>query len=287
MKRYPGPEAREKKGWWLANRWLLLRRLCQLSVLILFLLGPWLGVWLAKGNLSSSKIMELLPMTDLLLFAQLVLAHGVDVAQAVPGALVVLGLYLVLGGRFFCAWVCPINPVTDSAAWLRARLGISWGWQGTRTMRQGMLVLVLLLAGATGMLVWEWVNPVAIAQRSILFGMTWGWLVMAAIFLFDLLISRHGWCGRLCPTGALYALLSPLALLRVGAAHRENCNDCMDCYLVCPEPQVIDPALKGAKRGIGPTITAVQCTNCGRCIDVCPESVYRFGFHLPNKSRVP
>ena len=33
--------------------------------------------------------------------------------------------------------------------------------------------------------------------------------------------------------------------------------------------------LKG-KVGAGPVITAPECTNCGRCIDVCGPDVFRF-----------
>ena len=51
----------------------------------------------------------------------------------------------------------------------------------------------------------------------------------------------------------------------------------MDCFAVCPEPQVIKPALKGAKQNLGPAILSPNCTNCGRCIDVCSKSVFRFG----------
>ena len=49
----------------------------------------------------------------------------------------------------------------------------------------------------------------------------------------------------------------------------------MDCYAVCPEPQVIAPALKGESGG-GPLILAANCTNCGRCIDVCAPRVFGF-----------
>jgi ferredoxin-type protein NapH len=51
----------------------------------------------------------------------------------------------------------------------------------------------------------------------------------------------------------------------------------MDCFNVCPEPQVIKPALKGAPKGEGPVILDVNCTNCGRCIDVCDKDVFSFG----------
>lgn len=286
MKTQPALNARQKKGWWLANRWLIWRRISQLTVLTLFLLGPWAGWWVIRGNLSSSQILEVVPMTDLLVFLQVVLAHGLPAMQATLGVLVVLGLYLILGGRLFCAWVCPLNLVTDGASWLRTKLHITGGWRGSRWSRFGVLALVLLLAALFKTLVWEWINPVALTHRAVVFGLWTGWFVVVGLFLFDLLISPHGWCGRLCPTGAAYSLLSFLAILRVDAAGRASCTDCRDCYRVCPEPQVIDPALKGASRGLGPTITGVQCTNCGRCADVCPEEVYKFAFHLPNKSRV-
>jgi hypothetical protein len=50
----PGRDAVRVKGWWLAHRFLVLRRLMQFAILALFLLGPLAGVWVVKGNLSSS-----------------------------------------------------------------------------------------------------------------------------------------------------------------------------------------------------------------------------------------
>ncbi|NGZ05776.1 MAG: quinol dehydrogenase ferredoxin subunit NapH [Magnetococcales bacterium] len=282
-----GREAREKKGWWRATRWLWARRLVQVGVMGLFLLGPLAGVWIIQGNLSASYTLEILPMTDLLWFVQMVAAAGWPVAmQATLGAVVVVVLYGLAGGRSYCAWLCPLNPVTDLAAWLRRRLGITGGWRGERRMRNGVLLLVVLLAWVTGMPVWEWFNPVTWTQRGIIFAAWSGLWAVVAIFLFDLLIAPHGWCGRLCPTGALYAQLGRVTPLFVSAIRREACTDCHACHRVCPEPAVIDPALKGAVRGVGPRIRDVTCTRCGRCIDICPEEVFDFDFHLPNTSRV-
>ena len=70
--------------------------------------------------------------------------------------------------------------------------------------------------------------------------------------------------------------------MRVSANKRSACNDCMDCFEVCPEPQVIRPALKGEGKGIGPVILAPSCTNCGRCIDVCSKDVFNFGLRGNN-----
>lgn len=282
----PGSEGLREKGFWQAYKWLMLRRLSQLAILGLFLAGPWFGVRIAEGNLSSSLTLDVLPLTDVLVFLQIAATGHWPAAQAVSGFAIVVVFYLLVGGRVFCAWVCPVNPITDAARWLRGRLGIRREMTLKRTTRYGLLALVLLLATLSGVLAWEWVNPVAMVHRGLIYGMGAGWLVVAAIFLFDLLVSRSGWCGRLCPTGAAYSLCSTTALLRVEAWQRELCNDCQDCFLVCPEPQVIGPALKGAASGHGPVITGINCSNCGRCIDVCSKRVYRFAIHIPNRSRI-
>ncbi|MCW8905882.1 MAG: 4Fe-4S dicluster domain-containing protein, partial [Sedimenticola sp.] len=79
-----------------------------------------------------------------------------------------------------------------------------------------------------------------------------------------------------------YSLLGSKRLVRVVASKREQCDDCMDCFVVCPEKQVIKPALKGADKGVGPVIDFANCTNCGRCIDVCAKDVFQFGSRFNN-----
>lgn len=71
----PGRDAVRVKGWWRAHRFLVLRRLAQVSILALFLLGPLAGVWLVKGNLSSSVTLGVLPLTDPFVLAQTLAAR--------------------------------------------------------------------------------------------------------------------------------------------------------------------------------------------------------------------
>ena len=44
--RVAGREAVQVKGWLQAQKWLLLRRLSQLAILALFLVGPLAGIWI-------------------------------------------------------------------------------------------------------------------------------------------------------------------------------------------------------------------------------------------------
>jgi ferredoxin-type protein NapG len=41
--------------------------------------------------------------------------------QRAAGCAIVVVFYALVGGRVFCSWVCPVNVVTDAAAWLRRR----------------------------------------------------------------------------------------------------------------------------------------------------------------------
>lgn len=285
--RRPGLDARLARGWWSAHRWLLARRAVQLGILALFLAGPLAGVWIVKGNLNFSETLGVLPLQDPLVLLQSLLAGHRPGQKVLLGAVIVLALYLLVGGRSYCAWVCPLNPVTDAASWLRRRLGLSRPSRLSPRLRLGLLAAILVLAAATGSLAWELVNPVSIVHRGLVFGMGAAWFLVLAIFLFDLLVVERGWCGRLCPVGAFWALVDRPALLRISAGRRQACNDCGDCYVVCPEPQVLKPALKGEREGRGPLITSSQCTHCARCIDVCAEDVFHWSTRFANAARHP
>lgn len=279
----PGQEAIASKGWLGAHKWLILRRLCQFGILALFLAGPWFGVWLVKGNLSSSLTLGVLPLTDPYLLLQSLAAGIVPLGTALLGAAIVVVFYLLVGGRVFCAWVCPVNIITDTAAWGRRRLGIKSGRTPDSRTRYWLLAGTLVAAAATGSLAWEWVNPVSIAHRGLFFGMGAGAFLLLALFLYDLLVASRGWCGHLCPMGAFYGLLGKTALVRVAAPERAACNDCMDCFNVCPEPQVIRPALKQAGQQ-SPVIYSSDCTTCGRCIDVCSKQVFKLTHRFDQRS---
>ncbi len=282
----PGSNAVARKGWLLAHRWLLLRRLSQFTVLALFLVGPVFGLWLVKGNLAASMTLDTLPLTDPYVLIQALLAGQLPVLSGLVGALIVVLFYVMVGGRVYCSWVCPVNVITDAAGWLRARLGIKECAAVSRSTRYWLLGATLILPPLTGAIVWELFNPVSMVFRGLVFGIGWAWLVVIAVFLFDLFVSRRGWCGHLCPVGAFYSLLGHSSLVRVSAARRAQCDDCMDCFEICPEPQVIKPALKGADQGNGPVILDANCTNCGRCIDVCDKDVFQFGFRQEKRPPV-
>jgi len=269
-----GEEAIKRKGWLLANRFLLLRRLSQTSILAFFLLGPLAGIWILKGNLTSSLLLDVIPFTDPFVLLQSMASGHLPIFEAFLGAGIVLLFYIVVGGRVFCSWVCPVNLITDAAAWCRRKLKLRKEKVVSTQWRYWILAMVMILPLFTGVMTWELVNPVSAFHRGLFFGMGFGWVLFIMIFLFDLLAVENGWCGHLCPMGAFYALINKIGFIKVDAKNREKCTDCLDCFNVCPEPAILKGTVHGEKKGIGTLVKDINCTNCGRCIDVCAEDVF-------------
>lgn len=281
----PGPNGRPIRPFVMPQSWvgklgvwrhIILRRLVQTGVLLLFLGTAHWGWSLAGqpilvGNLSSSELLGVIPMADPFAVAQMLLTQHALVSKVLVGAGIVLLLYGMLGGRVWCSWVCPINMVTDLAGWLRIRLGIRDMFRLSRNIRYSVLALALVLSALTGVAAFEWVSPISMLHRELIFGLGLGWTAVLGVFLFDLLVLKHGWCGHLCPLGAFYALVGRLAPVRV-RFDTPTCTHCGECARVCPEPQVLN-LRQAANAGM---ITSGECSNCGRCITVCPEDTLHF-----------
>ncbi len=257
-------------------RYLLLRRTVQLGVLLLFL-GTVRWGWevagkpLLSGNLSSSTLLGTIPLADPFAVLQIILTGHLPRLEVLTGAAIILLLYAVLGGRTWCAWMCPVNMVTDLAAWLRRRLGIPDMFRLARHTRYVVLALALVLSVLTGVAAFEWISPISMLHRELIFGIGLGLTAVLGVFLFDLFILRNGWCGHLCPLGAFYALVGRVAQLRI-RFDTPTCTHCGECARICPEPQVLN-LREAADAGM---VASGECTNCGRCITICPEDTLHF-----------
>ncbi|MFW1506502.1 quinol dehydrogenase ferredoxin subunit NapH [Vibrio parahaemolyticus] len=273
-----GKEAVEKLGWWRAHRFLILRRLCQLTIIALFMAGPTLGV--LTGNLSSSMLLDTVPLSDPLIVLQALATGHIPEFNALLGVVIVVVFYAILAPRAFCAWVCPLNIVTDLAAWLRRKFNIKASYRWSLAIRYWLIPVLMLGSALSGAILWTWLDPVAALHRGLVFGMGAGWVLIALVFVLDLLLVEHGWCGHLCPLGATYGVIGRKSLLRVTAVRREDCTKCMDCFYVCPEPEVLRQPLKEGDR----RVMDQNCISCGRCLDVCPEQVFEFKNRLNVKN---
>ncbi len=256
-----------KKG-----RYTIARRTTQLSILLLFISGNVFGWNVLRGNLSSAKIMNAIPLSDPLAVLQNLFTGHIAASDLFIGAAIVLLFYAILGGRAFCAWVCPINIITDAAAGLRRSLpsvAIS-SWDFSRSARYWVIGISLILSGILEIAAYESINPIGMMHRGIMYGFGTGWTYLLAIFFFDMFGVKNGFCGHLCPVGGLYAIIGRYGLLRVGY-NLQQCSMCMKCLEVCPEPQVL--SIVGT---LSSSVRSGECINCGRCVEVCDDNAVNF-----------
>ncbi|OIP54850.1 MAG: quinol dehydrogenase ferredoxin subunit NapH [Helicobacteraceae bacterium CG2_30_36_10] len=266
------------KTLWNSYRYLILRRFTQISLLVLYFGGNAWGWSVLRGNLSSSRIFDFIPMSDPYAALQMLAAGALLSVDLLIGAAVVTLFYLLIGGRAFCSWVCPVNMITDAANFLRTKIEINrlQGKQpASRDMRYWIFALSLVISFAMGIAAFEFISPISMVHRGIVFGLGFGWAAMLIIFLFDLFVLKNGWCGHICPLGGFYSLLGKFSLIRV-LHSEENCTLCMKCKDVCPEHQVLHMIGKESL-----SVTSGECTNCGRCVEVCDDDALGFSIRKP------
>ncbi|WP_029520732.1 quinol dehydrogenase ferredoxin subunit NapH [Persephonella sp. IF05-L8] len=263
------------------HRFLIARRIVQISILLLYIGGNLYGWKILQGNLSSSKLFDVIPLADPYATLQLFATGALLATDVIIGALIVLFFYMFIGGRAFCSWVCPINMVTDLANWIRVKTGIhreEWQLRLSRKVRYWVLGLSLVVSFIVAAPAFELISPISMLHRGLIFGMGFGWVAVLGVFLFDLFVTKNGWCGHVCPLGGFFSLVTKPSAVRV-KHDADKCTLCMNCKNVCPEKQVLWMVGKESV-----FVSSGECINCGRCIEVCNDDALNFGFrYKPNK----
>ena len=94
---------------------MILRRISQIALLVLYVGGNYWGWKILQGNLSSSVLLGKVPLADPYAVLQIFSTGAIVAADALIGAVIVTLFYALIGGRAFCSYVCPVNMVTDLA----------------------------------------------------------------------------------------------------------------------------------------------------------------------------
>ncbi len=254
-------------------QYLFLRRFTQILILTLYIIANVYGINILMGNLSSSLFLGIIPLSDPFATLQIFFAGAILTFDLILGALIITIFYAVVGGRVFCAWVCPVNIITDLANYLRRVLNFNQVQKrqpASRNIRYWVFALSLIISYILGITAFEFISPISITHRGIIFSLGLGWAAMLIIFLFDLFVLKNGWCGHICPLGGFYSLVGKFSLIRVN--HDSNkCTACMKCKEICPEEQVLYMVTKESI-----SVLSGECTNCGRCIEVCDDDALIF-----------
>jgi len=255
------------------SRFLITRRFIQFGILFLFWASNFFSWKILEGNLSTARVFDSFFLADPFAVIQLALTGATITMDVLIGALIILVLYGLLVGRSFCSWVCPVNIISDSASWTREKLNLMSTARFTKipaNTRYFILALALIITIITGIAAFEAISPIALLTRGIIFGSGSLIFIILILFFLELYVQKNLFCGHLCPLGAFYSSISRWRFLKV-RLNNDLCTKCMLCKKVCPEVQVLD--IVGLKSG---NISSGECTNCGRCIEVCEDKALKF-----------
>jgi len=258
---------------WRNRRWTTL-----IIVNLLFVVSYYFDVQLVEGALTASRVVGF-HMADLNSALQVMLAYKHVVLNLLIGTVTVFLLWVLLGGRTFCSWVCPYHLLAEFAEKLHLRLADkkfikpATFHRGVRTV---FYLIFALLAVATGYTVFEAISPTGILSRALIYGPGLALAWVAFLLLFEIFVSRRAWCRYVCPIGLTYGLVGSLSPVRV-KYNVKNCHHEGDCRKVCMVPHVLDTTIRMRARDVEVPIGA-DCTRCGLCVDICPTDSLNFEF---------
>jgi ferredoxin-type protein NapH len=159
------------------NKFLILRRITQISILFLYFAGNFWGLKILEGNLSTSVFLEVVPLSDPFAVLQILATGTLLTTNLIIGALIIVAFYGIFGGRAFCSWVCPVNLITDLANWLRRKLKfdqLDHQVRISRRLRFYILALTFIVSAFMGVAAFEFVSPISIFTRGVIFGFGMG-----------------------------------------------------------------------------------------------------------------
>lgn len=266
-----------------------MRGLVAGAVLVLIIIGlathAGTGTWSALGFDAIAAVCPL-GILETMLGAREVMLHP----------LILLVVAIILVGKAFCSWVCPVpwlrrffrpekkakgcshssteHTACDSCSSCSAHMPLA-PVGGARDglqldTRHFALLGALGSAAIFGFPVFCLMCPVGLSAATLvgvwhLFSLgetTWGLVIAPIILILEVVVLRK-WCAKICPLSALMSLVSTANRTfkpRVSkeACLREQGVDCHACVDACPE--ALDPH----------THHIPECTKCGACMEACP-----------------
>lgn len=210
------------------------------------------------------------------IFTQIGAGAAIELTSFVS-VLLVLILYTIVFGRFFCGFACAFGSLGDAVhalyVWvakklkkkpirLSAKLNV-----GLQYVKYLVLLLIVALcftglyASIRGVSPWD-VFSMIHAGNFRLSGYAVG-IVLLVLILVGMCVQERFFCRYLCPMGAVFAMLPAIPLFSL-YRERTNCiPKCTACSKQCPSSIELPAAGKYEVSG--------ECFQCQKCIDTCPK----------------
>src|SRR5690606_28681652 len=155
-----------------------------------------------------------------------------------------------------------------------ASMGLARDHVFHRGLRAVLWVVFMLLALLTGYTVFEYVNPVGIVSRAIIYGPTIALIWIVFLLGIEVFYSRRFWCRYVCPIGLTYGFAGAVSPVQI-KYDLEKCLHEGECRKVCLVPHVLEMTKMSYAADVN-EYPGADCTRCGMCVDVCPQKALTF-----------
>jgi len=265
-----------------AWRWLSI-----ILINLLFFLSFFVDIQFLEGTLNGSRLLGfhlIDPFTSIEIFAS---THEIH-TNVIIGSATLIVFYFLVGGKAYCAWVCPYGLLSEIGEYIHMKLvrkKIIKERKFNPNIRFFFWAVFIVAAAIDGYLVFEVINPIGIISRFIVYGWTLGILWVVIILLFEIFYSRRAWCKYICPVGTTYNLVGWTSMTKV-KWDMNKCDHCGACLKACFEDHVLEitkPKHDKERKEKGKESEIIvngDCTLCGRCFDVCHTDAYNYEFRL-------
>lgn len=175
---------------------------------------------------------------------------------------------------YFCKWACPAGALEGGVPLVLLNPSA-----GKAQAAQAAPAVPKALPNLSNMPVAPDAASGALAPQAPVYqtGALFAWkMALMTFFLLFSMVNYRPFCKYLCPLGAMYGLLNPVALYRL-RIDRALCIRCGACARKCP--MCLDPVQ---------TQNHPECVRCGECVNICPTAALSLGWGpLPQPGPAP
>jgi NapH/MauN family ferredoxin-type protein len=180
-------------------------------------LSFWLDIQILEGALTASRFIGF-HLIDLNSALQVMLAHKHIIVNLVIGTGTVLVLWLLLGGRTFCSWVCPYHLLAEWAEKHPPLAGEEEAGHDQAIDRRLRTGSWLVFAAACGRhrlhrVRVDFAHRHPFPRADLRPGLALLWVL--ALLVFEVFFSRRAWCRYACPIGLTYGVVGIFSPVRV------------------------------------------------------------------------